>query len=197
MRIRDSLFVIIGLALFTFAVYFKLERDKLEDKNLNLKISKRTLSQEFKNYKSQELQKKLLQAKQRAQAEKKRVALEQEQVRIQKIENLKIKVDSAFEAVQNLYKKYKNGKCKKLIILEALNQHAVFIKNYQGSSVGNVKSKYLQTKTRAIGLEEIQKVRRHQQGFIKINATDANISQTIYVKDLGMYDLYIGSSTTF
>jgi len=194
MHIRDFLFVILGLTLLIFVVYFKLKIDKLEEKNLDLKISKRTISQKFKNYKSQEIQRKFLQDKKRAQEEKKRVALEEEQLRIQKIANLKIKVDTAFTVAQKISKKYRNTKCKEYIIKEALNQHLVFIKNYQGTSVGNVKSEYLEIKGRAIGLEEIQKVRRHQEGFIKINSTDANVTQTIYVKDLGMYDLYIGST---
>jgi hypothetical protein len=197
MRIRDSIFIILGLTLLTFVVYLKLELAKLENKNLNLKISERTISQEFKNYKAQEIQKKFLQEKKRAQEKRKRLALEEEQQRVQKIENLKIKVDTAYEAAQKLYTKYKNRKCKKSIIKEALNQHLVFIKDYEGNSVGEIQAKELQTQGRAIGLEEIQKVRRHKEGFIKISPPDAKITQTIYVKDLEMYDLYIGSSTIF
>ncbi|MFK5938081.1 MAG: hypothetical protein QM497_06755 [Sulfurimonas sp.] len=197
MSIKNFLFVILGLMLLIFAIYFKLEIDKLEDKNLELKISKRAISQEFKNYKFQEIQKKFLQEKKRTQEERIRLALEEEQLRTQKIKNLKIKVDTAFEEAQKIFKKYRNTKCKEYIIKEALNQHLVFIKNYQGVSVGSVKSEYLKQKTRAIGLEEIQKVRRHKEGFIKIKSADANLTQTIYVKDLGMYKLYIGSSTTF
>jgi len=197
MRIRDSIFIILSLTLLTFTIYFKLEINKLENKNLNLKISKHTVNQEFKNYKFQEIQSKLLQDTQRAKEEKKRLILEQEQLRKRKIENLKIKVDTAFGEAQKLYKKYKNGKCKELIIKEALNQHRVFIKDYGGNDVGEIQTTELHVQGRALRLEEIQKVRRHQEGFIKIKSADTNITQTIYVKDLGMYDLYIGSSTTF
>ena len=204
MRIRNFLFIILGLILLIFVVYFKLEIDKLEEKNLGLKLSERDLSQEFKDYKSQELQKKLLQEKirvkeekKRAQEKRKKVVLEQEQLRVQKIEHLKIKVETAFEAVQKIYAKYKNTKCKKLIIKEALNQHGVFIKDYKGNSIGNIQVKELHVQGRAIGLEEIQKVRRHKEAYIKIHSPDTNITQTIYVKDLHMYDWYIGSSTTF
>lgn len=197
MRIRDSLFIIFIVALFALVVYFKLEITKLEDRNLALKLAKRTVSQEFKSYKSQEIQKKFLQDKKMQEEQRERLALEQEKLLIQKRKNLKIKVETAFNAAQNIYKKYKNTKCKEYIIKEALNQHLVFIKDYKGSVVGNIKDEHPDMKGRAIGLEEIQKVRRHQEGFIKIKSADANISQTIYVKDLGMYKLYIGSSMTF
>lgn len=195
MRIRDSLSIILSLTLLSFAVYFKVEVNRLEDKNIDLTLSKSLVGKEFKNYKSQEREKKLLQDKKRAQEEKKELVLKQKQLRVQKIKNLKLKVDSAFEVAQKLFKKYRNRKCKKQIIKEALNQHLVYIKNYQGSSVGSVQSHYIDTKGRAIGLEEIQKVRRYKEGFIKIKSSDTNITQIIYVKDLGMYKLYIGAST--
>lgn len=197
MRIRDSLFIIFIVALFALAVYFKLEINKLEDKNLNLKISERTISQEFKSYKLEEIQKKFLQDKKMQQEQRERLVLEQEKLRVQKRKNLKIKVDTAFENAQKIYKKYKNTKCKEYIIKEALNQHLVFIKDYEGVGVGDIKDEHSDIKGRAIGLEEIQKVRRHQEGYIEIKPVDTNTTQSIYVKDLGMYDWYIGSSDSF
>lgn len=193
MRIRDIIFIMIGLMLFVFAVYFKSEMSKLEDENLELKTAKRSISQEFKEYKSAQIQKNLLRAKE----EEQKIREEEKKLRTQKRKNLKIKVDTAYESAQNLYKKYRNTKCKEYIIKEALNQHLVFIKDYKGSLVGNVKDRYLKTQNRAIGLEEIQKVRKYHEGFIDIKPKDSNITQTIYVKDLDMYDWFIGISDTF
>ena len=197
MRIRDSLFIIFTVALFALAVYFKLEISKLEDKNLELTTSKLNISDEFKSYKKQEIQKRFLQEKEMQKEQRERLVLEQKKLRIQKRRNLKIKVDTAFESAQKIYKKYRNTKCKEYIIKEALNQHLVFIKDYEGVVVGNIKDEHSDINGRAIGLEEIQKVRRHQEGFIKIKSADTNTTQSIYVKDLGMYDWYIGSSTAF
>jgi len=193
MRTRDIFFTIIGLSLFAFAVYFRVEISKLEDENLELKIKKHSISQKFKEYKFSQTQKKLLRIKEKEN----KVKEEQKKKRIQKRKNLKIEVDDAFSSAQKLYKKYKNTKCKEYIIKEALNQHLVFIKNYKGSLVGSVEDKYLPAQNRAIGLEEIQKVRRYHKGFIDIKPKDSNITQTIYVKDLNMYDWYIGISGTY
>jgi len=126
--------------------------------------------------------------------------------------DLKTRVDLAYESAKYIYDKYKNTNSKKDIknrIRDALlkmsfndKKNYIFISSFDGNSIlsGSRNSKnenllnYIDADGRSIVLEEITKVRKHKEGFIKSkDPKDGNL-KTIYVKNLGFYDWYIGSS---
>ena len=124
---------------------------------------------------------------------------------------LKSKVELAFEISQKIYKKYYGKKTPKEIkqrIKDTLSelsydnkQEYIFITDFnanailQGSHLADKDIvRYLDADRRAIVLEEIQKVRRHHEGFIRSKRSSDNKEEIIYVKKLDMYEWYIGSS---
>ena len=127
-------------------------------------------------------------------------------------EELKKEVELAYKIVHKIYKKYKGKKSTKEIksrIKEALleivyndKSEYVFITNYRANAVLNGShlneediSLYRDADNRAVVLEEVQKVRRHQEGYIYSRRGDTQEKEIVFVKDLGIYDWYIGSST--
>jgi len=127
-------------------------------------------------------------------------------------EDLKKEVDIAYAVAQKIYKKYKNTKSKKEIqehIKEALSEMTyndkskyIFLTNFNaeailhGSHLAQEKiALYQDADHRSIVLEEIQKVRKHGEGFLESRRSDSSKREIIYVKDLGIYGWYIGSSS--
>ena len=125
---------------------------------------------------------------------------------------LKIKLDSAYLSASYIYNKYKNTKSKKDIqqrIIDSLSQmnynnntNHIFIRSFGGKSLlsNNEKFKdmdllvYSDADGRAIILEEITKVRKHKEGFIRTRFSEGSGVQLEMVKNLGFYDWYIGTS---
>ena len=125
---------------------------------------------------------------------------------------LKTRVDLAYDSAKYIYEKYKNTKSKndiKIRIKDALSKmnfnekkNHIFITSFNGQSIlsgsrefqGKNILDYSDADGRAIVLEEITKVRKRKEGFIKSRQYSADGIKTIYVKDLGFYDWYIGSS---
>jgi signal transduction histidine kinase len=127
-------------------------------------------------------------------------------------DELSQRVNMAYESARFIYEKYKGKKNKRDIkerIVDALNQMTysakrdyIFIADFNGNNVlsrssllnqDNI-SGYVDVDGRSIILEEIQKVRKTGEGFLKSNFYSGAGKQIILVKDLDMYDWYIGSS---
>ncbi|MCW8838861.1 MAG: cache domain-containing protein, partial [Thiovulaceae bacterium] len=125
---------------------------------------------------------------------------------------LKTRVDLAYESAKYIYEKYKKTNSKRDIknrIKDALSKmyfnekkNYIFITSFNGQSIlsgsreledKNIMA-YSDADGRAIVLEEITKVKKHKDGFIKSNHYQGGGVKTIYVKDLGFYDWYIGST---
>ena len=185
MSIKDSILISLSLVLVVTAIYLKLDVYKLKKENLQIK-------DEFVRYKKEIIKTQLAKEKLLlAQQEKQKLQEKQRFLQEQK-DAVKIRVNQAYTLAQMLHKKYKHSKNIKAIIIEALTQKNVYIKNYQGNRLNNVSLIYLQNLNRTIPLEEIQKVRRHKEGYI--NIATKNEKQIIYVKDLKMFKLFIGAS---
>jgi len=183
MRKREVVLLILSVALLSSTLYFVWE-------NTQIKVKKEALQQAFTDYKKS-VQKEKTQALQRA----KETALQAKKAEREKqILALKEKVETTFTHVQQLEQKYKNKKEKKWIILEVLNQSGLYVKNYSGDSLGDVHVSYLKDGLRAIPLEEIQKVRRRKEGYIKVQDAKSAQVQYLYVKDIPSEHLFIGAS---
>jgi signal transduction histidine kinase len=125
---------------------------------------------------------------------------------------LKSRVDRAYDIANSIYKKYKGKKSKQDIkqrIIDALERmrfnnkkNYIFMMNYNGDSILSGSHKfpskniinYTDADNRSIILEEIQKARKYKEGFLRSRFVSTKEWQSIYVKDLGFYNLYIGSS---
>jgi two-component system C4-dicarboxylate transport sensor histidine kinase DctB len=123
------------------------------------------------------------------------------------------RVDMAYKSSRFIYEKYKDKKSKKEIkerILDALNQMTyntkkdyIYISDFTGNSILSRSSLLNQKNTsayedvdgRAIILEEIQKARKYGEGYLESNFYSGAGKEIILVKDLNMYNWYIGSST--
>lgn len=186
-----------NVVLLFLVIYLKLNSDNLAD-------IIGAQEKEFRTYKQNEIVLKKQEA-QRKQDEKSRLeklkqaqlVQKQKELLQKRREALQLKVENAYQVAQQLAKKYKKRHCKKAIILEALNQHKVYVKNFNGNSLGDVNVTYLKDGLRAIGLEEIQKVGRYKEGYIDIIEKGTQKKQTIYVKNLDMFGLYVGASEIF
>ncbi len=125
---------------------------------------------------------------------------------------LNSRVNMAYESAKYINDKYKGKKSAKEIkrrILDALNHMTyayekdyIFITDFTGNNI-LARSKELSQKNisafadgdgRATILEEIQKVRKEGEGFIKTNFYASSGEEIIFVKNLNMYNWYIGSS---
>lgn len=124
---------------------------------------------------------------------------------------LKINLDAALKSAKLIHNKYKNNKSKKDVqerIIDSLrqmnlndNSKHIFIRSFGGqnilSSIPNLKNidlfEYCDADGRAIILEEITKVRKHNEGYIRTCFTKNGSTQVEMVKDLGFYDWYIGT----
>ena len=125
---------------------------------------------------------------------------------------LQARVDIAYKSAQYIYEKYKNKKSKNDIkerIIDALSHmkygdsdNYIFITDYRGNSIllgnQNIKKKnlvsYMDADYRSIILEEIQMVRKRQEGFLKSTNAISNKKEIILVKSLEMYGWFIGTS---
>jgi len=124
---------------------------------------------------------------------------------------LKKEIDLADKIAKKIYNKYKNKKSKKEIeqrIKDTLSEivyndkeEYIFITDYEANAILNGShlpdidiSLYRDADNRAIILEEIQKVRKYKEGYIYSRLKKSQEEEIIFVKDLGIYDWYIGSS---
>jgi len=124
---------------------------------------------------------------------------------------LKSEVDLAYKIAHKIYKKYRKKKSSREIkqhIKDALSEMVfsnknrnIFVTDFNGNAVLNgthLKDKdiarYRDADNRAIILEEIQKVKRHKEGFLHSVRYEERKKEIIYVKDLKIYNWYIGSS---
>ncbi len=125
-------------------------------------------------------------------------------------DELKARVELAYESATYIYEKYKKTNSKNDIknrIKDALskmsdNKNYIFISSFSGDSIlsgsRGTKDKnllgYTDADGRSVVLEEITKVRKHKEGFIKSTDPKNGRLKSIYVRNLGFYDWYIGSS---
>ena len=126
--------------------------------------------------------------------------------------DLEKKVDIAQNIAQTIYEKYKNKKSKKEIqqrIKDSLSEIVyneskdyIFITDFNSNAILNGShltdkeiSLYRDADNRAIILEEIQKVRKYGKGFLYSKRFADKEEEIIFVKDLGIYNWYIGSSS--
>jgi len=124
---------------------------------------------------------------------------------------LKLKVDGAYEISQKIYKKYRAKKSKKeirFLIINLLKEISfnnengyIFMSDFDANPILNNSHlgtqnilNYKDADHRSIVLEEIQKVRRHSEGYIKSKNFINDQEEIIYVKNLNIYNWYIGSS---
>ncbi|EQB39824.1 histidine kinase [Sulfurimonas hongkongensis] len=124
---------------------------------------------------------------------------------------LKHSVDMAYDSARYIYEKYYSKKStrdiKQRIIDSQMafntSKNPVFMVSFNGDNIlprslklaqKNILA-YEDANHRAIILEEIQKVRKHQEGFLESDFYEQYQSYITYVKNLNMYDYYIGSST--
>lgn len=125
---------------------------------------------------------------------------------------LQTRVDSAYKSAIYIYRKYRGKKSSEEIkerIIDALGQMScsdeqshIFISDYNGNSVLSPNQKiesrrlssYVDADGRSIVLEEIQTVRKKGEGFLRSRSFDDKKWQRILVKDLAIFDWFIGSS---
>jgi len=125
---------------------------------------------------------------------------------------LKRRVDRAYETALFIHNKYKGKKKSKDIkqrIEDAIEQliyndkkNYIFMMDTKGNSIlsGTYKFKnknildFEDADGRSIILEEIQKVGKYSEGFLRSRFASDRAWQIIYVKKLGFYNLYIGST---
>jgi len=128
-------------------------------------------------------------------------------------DELKIRVDRAYNTAVFIYNKYKKTKSKRDIqqrIEDALERmvfnderNHIFMMDTNGNSILSGKYKFKSKNIlafedadgRSVILEEIQKVRKHGSGFLRSRFAKDRSWQLIYVKSLGFNNLYIGSNT--
>lgn len=124
--------------------------------------------------------------------------------------DLKHNVDMAYDSARHIYEKYSAKKSTKEIkerILDSqmafnTSKNPVFMVSFNGENILSRSLKlsqkniiaYEDANHRAVILEEIQKVRKHQEGFIESDFYEKNQSYITYVKNLNIYNYYIGSS---
>ena len=118
-------------------------------------------------------------------------------------------MDLAHKSATHIYEKYKNTKSKKNIqerIKDSLSQmqyndkNYVWITDYNANNIlaANKKMQGINLSTfqdaddRNIILEEIQKVRRHQEGYISTRFREGESKQILFVKDFGHYQWFFG-----
>lgn len=126
-------------------------------------------------------------------------------------EELELKVNYAYELANIIYSKNKRVQSKLLEeTIKDLISHLIynneknfiFITDFDGDSILHGSQRmakenfaiYLDADKRSIILEEIQKVRRNGEGFIQSRIEETKSNELIYVKKLGFYDWFIGSS---
>ena len=127
---------------------------------------------------------------------------------------LKSRIDAAYENARFIYEKYKDVKSESDVkerIVDALShmkheehENVIFITDYKGNSIllGNQDMdkdnlvSYIDADYRSIVLEEIQRVRRRKEGFIKSTHALNQEKEIILVKDLDAYGWFIGSAIT-
>ncbi len=125
---------------------------------------------------------------------------------------LKQRLDNAYKSALYIYNKYKKIKNKKDIqqrILDSLsqmnfeeNKNHIFIRNFNGKSILSAKKElknldllvYTDADGRAIILEEITKVRKRKEGYIRTRFSPGSGVELEMIKDLGFYGWYIGTS---
>jgi len=121
-------------------------------------------------------------------------------------------VDGAYSSAHFIYDKYKNRRSSKEIkerILDALSQlhlggesTELFITDFNANAILSSQSKKLQKNLslyadadgRSITLEEIQLVQKYGEGTISSRYADKDALERIRVKNLGIFDWFIGSS---
>jgi len=124
---------------------------------------------------------------------------------------LKQSVDMAYDNARYIYEKYDAKKSTKEIkerIIDSqmafsTSRNPVFMTSFSGDNILSRSLKlsqknmiaYEDANYRSIILEEIQKVRKHQDGFLESDFYERGQSYITYVKNLNIYDYYIGSST--
>jgi len=128
------------------------------------------------------------------------------------VSELNSSVEAAYKSAHFIYNKYKNKKSSKEIkerIVDALSQLQVngystnfFISDFNGNAIVSSKSReeqknlaaYVDADGRSIVLEEIQLVRKKGEGFLSSRYVNQDETQRIKVKNLHLFDWYIGSS---
>jgi len=119
----------------------------------------------------------------------------------EKKEILKNKVQLVYDIVQNLKKNDTNTKRLKEEIILSLSATDIFISDYNANVVllgnqnigENPLIKYVDKSGRSIVLEEIQKVRRHGEGFLKTTNSVNGKQEIIFIKNLDFSNWFIGS----
>ncbi len=118
--------------------------------------------------------------------------------------DLKQKVYKAYNNAKNIYNNEHNKKSSRYIKqrLKDSLKGKVFITDFKTNSIligeqrldkKNI-SNYLDADHRSIVLEELQKVRRHGEAFIDTKHAGNNLKETIFVKNLDMYNWFIGNN---
>ncbi len=127
-------------------------------------------------------------------------------------EELEKEVLFAYTVAQKIYNKHHGKKSSseiKKYIKNTLNEityngksHYIFITDYDanmiliGSHLIDKKiALYKDADHRSIVFEEIQTVRKYGEGYIKSRRGDTQEEEMIFVKNLGLYDWYIGASS--
>jgi len=122
---------------------------------------------------------------------------------------LKSKVDLAHKSATHIYDKYKKTKNASNIkerIKDALSQmvynssNYVWITDYQANNIlaasekmqGINLSNFQDADHRNIILEEIQKVRKHKEGYLKTRFREGESEQIMFVKDFGHFEWFFG-----
>ncbi len=196
---------VVGSLGFAMAQFYKQECQKSLH-NYQLQEQKRVAAKKIQTAKLQ-----LQKQKQKAQKivsqldrllQKKNKEI-QENIRLK----LKQKVLTASKRAQFIYDRYQNKQSNKERIISIVknivvdSQNSLFITNFAGDSIllgpqGVDKTKlnfYMDADARSIILEELQKVRKHTSGFLESDFYTKGSKYIIYVQDLKMFDMFIGS----
>jgi len=189
-KLREFILIIVSVGLLLSTLYFSLRANNINKENEKIK-------NKFTIYKKNVLLEKEAEVKKLEALQKVKHEKEKQEQRKKLHLGVKLKVQNAYKLAQRLNKKYKKKSNKKYIIIEALNQSGVYVKNYAGNQVGDINTSYLIDGLRAIPLEEIQKVRRHKEGYIEVKSQNSNETEYIYVKNLEMNQLFIGANAIF
>ena len=118
----------------------------------------------------------------------------------QEKEELSLKVNQAYKMIETLQKYMKNSSLKKEIV-ELFQESEIFISDYNGNAILLGKQQlgdsslveYVDKDARSIVLEEIQKVKRHGEGFLTTTNSVSGQKEIIFVKDVKELDWFIGA----
>ncbi len=191
---KKIFYVILFLALISSLLTALILGFVYEEKLQTYKLTQKKQQKQEKELLKQKLQEKYKKSMQLY------IKKEMDSLEKQEKEALAFKVQEAYKIIKILqkYTKYKNVKKE---IVELFKDSDIFISDYNGNVILLGKQQlgdsslveYVDKDARSIVLEEIQKVKRHGEGFLTTTNSVSGEKEVIFVKNVKELDWFIGS----